>query len=214
MHEVPPHYRATIKALLRFALVGLCFGVGLGIWWTGLRKQLHFVEHGHGPVLYDSDAAKAELAAEGFKSARVGLPPGFLFEAGMDLKFAHGHVILLTGVLPLVFAAALHLCAVYGGKPIARGKLVAFFWFYVPGAAGAATLMAYKGLVQFQHITAGEFDLSAIDKGMFLGSRALRGASYGISHTILAIGLGILVHGLWQSSGGIATEAASPPPAA
>ncbi len=203
--EVPPHYRRTVRRLVRFAAVGIGVGLLLGLGWTELRKQ---VRYGLAP---GAVAASDPTAGR----ARLELPAGLMFEAGLDLKLAHGHAILIAGLLPLCFAAALHLTRVSGGREVGPGALAWFTWLYLPGASVALALMVYKGCAQFLAIRAAALagaapDLAALDRGLFLGSRALRGACYGLSHSAMAIGAFVLLYALWRAAGGIEDEPARP----
>ncbi len=197
MSDAPLHYRRTIRRLVRFAVIGIAAGLILGVAWTEVRKGLRY-----------GDTAAA--VAVGDKEA-VQLPPGLMFEVGLDFKIAHGHAILVAGVLPLCFALALHLTRVYGGREIKPGALAWFTWLYLPGAAGALTLMLYKGVAQYAAVRQAlveerAIDLLAIDQALFLGSRAVRAAAYGTSHSAMAIGAFVLLVALWRSAGAIGAE--------
>lgn len=186
---LPEHYRRTLRRLVRFALVGIGVGLCLGIVWTEFRRSLRY-----GPV------AKQVEKVEGSR-VRLELPPGMMFETGLDLKIGHGHVTLVAGLLPLCLGLALYLTHVCGGSEIKASTLDWFFWLYVPGAVGALLLMLYKGLVGFLAVRGGQFDLGQVDAQLFGGSRALRGACYGITHTILAVGAFILIVAVFKAIG-------------
>jgi hypothetical protein len=193
MSAAPAHYQRAIRRLLRFAVAGIAIGLILGLVWTDVRKTVRYGE-APGPV------------AQAGSKATFQLPPGLMFEAGLDFKLSHGHVILVAGVLPLCFALALHLTHAHGGREIGAPTLAWFTWLYLPGAGGALALMVYKGYAGFEAVrraaTSGEpIALHAIDQGLFFGSRALRAACYGLSHSAMAIGAFVLLWALWRAAG-------------
>jgi hypothetical protein len=193
MRPLPDHYRTALRDLIRLSMLGIAAALLLGVWWTTLRKNLHFSPDANG------EAQPVEVAHPKTVEKGVELPPGMVFEAGLDLKLSHGHVALLGGLVPMGFAAALYLSFVCGGSEIRKKTLDVAFWLYAVGAGGALALMVYKGYAQFEAVLGGQFDLSAIDRGLFNGSRAIRGACYGISHTILAVGAFIYIVVLFRS---------------
>ena len=189
MHHVPEHYRRTIRGLIRFAIVGIAAGLILGLLWTEFRKSIRYGE------------TPRQIEKVAGSRIKLELPPGLMFETALDLKLAHGHMILLTGLLPLGFALMLHLSYAHGGGEIKRGTLATFFWLFVPGAAVAMMLMVYKGFAGLLAVRGGNFDLASVDAGLFGGSRALRGICYGTSHSIMAIGVFVLLVAVWRSLG-------------
>jgi hypothetical protein len=211
MIELPQPYKTAIRDWVRFGLWGILVGMLLGIWWTDVRKRIKYAAPGEGAEL-------RQLADDGevLKTPYVRLPPGVHWEAGMKLKLSHGHVILITGCLPFCFALGIFLVPACGGRPMSPGLLKSAFWCYAIGSLGAVAIMVYRGQAGFSEIQGGNFDFAAIEAGLFGGSRALKGAAYGITHTLLAVGCGILIHQLWKGVGGIVdapVEAAAPEPA-
>lgn len=197
MTPLPEHYVMTMQRLVRFAVVSIFVGLCLGVWSTDANKRLRYGATDAPPRVI----APAERTATHTKF-EVELPPGLMWETGIDLRLSHGHVILIGGVLPLCFAGALAVVHLMGGAPIGRGTLEAFFWLYLVGGLAAMGLIIYKGWVLMAQVRGGEFDLARIHgEVMFGGSRALKGAAYGISHTVLAAAVAIIAVALWRSVG-------------
>jgi len=212
VQPLPTHYLVTIRRLIRFALVGIAMGMVLGIVWTELRKT---VQPSNPFVVGQDYAASAHTLEPGKGSrAQIALPPGVALDAGIDLKLAHGHTVLLLGLLPLSFAFLLHLSHVYGGTEIRKGTLQLAFWLYAVGSTGAVLLMAYKGWASFVEIRAGNFDFHAVDRGLFGGQRWLRGTCYGLSHTALAVGGFLFLGAVYKSTGGLSSQATAAQPVA
>ena len=197
--DVPPHYRWAIVSLIKLGLVGIALGMVLGIWWTDYRKHIRF-----------ADEAKVEVVKG---TEKLDIPAGKNFETGLKLKLSHGHTTLILGVLPLCFAASLHLSRIYGGREIGAGALKAFFWLYTAGGVGTLAIVVYRGYASFSairgRIAAGEPLTSGlmqeVQDELFGGSRLVKGLAYGLTHTVLAVGAGILIFHLWR--------ALRPPPA-
>ena len=57
--------------------------------------------------------------------------------------------------------------------------------------------------VGFSAVRGGNFDLAAIEAGLFAGSRALKGACYGTTHSAMAAGAFVLVYQVFRSAGHI-----------
>jgi len=193
--ELPAHYLVMIRRLIRFAVVFMVVGMLFGILSTEVQKKFRYTARWDAPprLLSPDDPAAEGKAVE--------VPPGMMWESGFDLRISHGHFILIGGVIPLCVAATLFLLHLCGGRPMSRGLLEAFFWLYAVGAAAALTLIFYKGWVSMQAVKAGEFDLAAVNRGMFGGSRVVRALAHAISHTVLAAGLFVIAWGLWKSAG-------------
>lgn len=198
MSPMPEHYVTTMRRLVRFAAVSIFVGLCLGLLSTELNKRLRYADT-FGPPR--TIAAEERAATRG--KVEVELPPGLMWETGIDLRLSHGHVILIGGVLPLCFAAALAVVHLMGGGVIGRGTLEAFFWLYVVGGGGAMGLIFYKGWVLMAEVRGGNFDLARIHgEVLFGGSRAVKAAAYGLSHTVLAAAVAIIAVALWRAVGG------------
>lgn len=192
---LPDHYLTCIRRLVRFAMVSLFVGLLLGLWSTHMNKIIKY-----GP---EPKRITAEERAAGAKH-QLELPPGLMWETGIDLRLSHGHVILIGGVLPLCLAGALALVFNMGGGVIGRGTLEAFFWMYATGGLAAMALIIYKGWHLFDAVsdpTYGTFDLAKVHASMFFGSTALKATAYGLSHTILAGAVGVIGVALWKAVG-------------
>lgn len=192
MTPLPDHYVTTIRRLLRFAVVWVMVGLFLGVWSTDVNKVVKY-----------GDTARhytAEERAQRNSPVEAELPPGLMWEAGIDLRLSHGHVILIGAVLPLCFAAALTVVHQAGGGVIGRGTLDAFFWMYAPGALAAMGLIIYKGWYLMSAVRHGNFDLAIVHRDMF-GSPAIKGLAYGLSHSVLAAAVGVIAVALWRSIG-------------
>ncbi|MCW8141338.1 MAG: hypothetical protein KIT58_20745 [Planctomycetota bacterium] len=196
---LPDHYVTAIRRLVRFSVVSIFVGLCLGVWSTDANKRLRYLEVTGAPRRLSAE----DRAAEGSR-VEMELPPGLMWEVGIDLRLSHGHVILIGGVLPLCLAAALAVVHLMGGATIGRGTLEAFYWLYLVGGLAAMGLIIYKGWFLMAYVgveEAGGFDLARIHGAMFGGSRALKGAAYGLSHTILAAAVGIIAVALWRAVG-------------
>ncbi len=212
--DVPEHYQKTIVALIKLGLLGIALGMILGIVWTDYRKNIRFGEEAR--IVTIKGKEKLEI------------PAGKNFETGLKLKLSHGHSTLILGILPLCFAAALHMSLIYGApkKRIGAGAMKAFFWLYTTGAVGTVSIIVYRGWASFAAIRAKIAEgapltnqlMQQVQDDLFGGSRALRGAAYGITHTVLAIGTGVLIYQLWRALGKTpaskSTPADEPPTAA
>lgn len=203
---LPEPYRVAVRRLVRLAAVLLFVGLCVGVYSTDVVRAYRY-----GP------RARAIPAAERQGRAEVEVPPELLWEATMDLRLSHGHIVLIGGVLPLCIAAALVTLHHAGAQPVGGMTLEAFFWTYAVGATAAMALILYKGIHYAEAVRGGDFDFAEIQRTLFGGSRALKGAAYGLSHSVLAGAVGIIGVALWRSAGAIAPRppaAAPAPPAA
>jgi hypothetical protein len=199
MELLPDVYRTPIRRLVRLSVVMTMVGLLFGVWSVeGLRSLRTIGGPARALTAADRPAGKTKPVVE--------LPPELMWEATMDVRLAHGHVILIGGVLPLCFAAALVLLHQAGGSTISRGVLEAFFWLYLIGGAAATGLIVYKGVALLGYYadpTRVKFDPAEAHALLFGGSRLLKGLAYGLSHTILAGAVGIIAVALWGSAGKI-----------
>ena len=191
--ELPTHYQTTIRRFLRFGVIGLALGMILGLAWTELGRSARYGEVNGQPQQVDPPEGRIKLE----------LPPGYKWEAGLSFKLSHGHTILIAGLIPLCFAFTLVTLHQAGGKEISPGALSWALWPYVLGASGALAILLYKGVVGFAAVRGGNFDLAAIEGSLFAGSRALKGACYGTSHSAMAAGAFVLVYQVFLSAGHI-----------
>ena len=95
IHDLPDHYRAAVRSLLRFALVMTILGLLSG-------------------VLFQESAKKLDLET---------LSPGLYVAAGRRLALVHGHVLVSAVLLPIAMAAALVLARSVGGRELSSRPL-------------------------------------------------------------------------------------------
>lgn len=180
MRELPDHYRAAMRRLLRLAAVGIMVGMLLGITWTEFNKSTRY-----GPEVRKVDPPEGRVKVE--------LPAGTRWANGLHFKLGHGHAILVLGLLPIGFAASLLLLHRSGsGEVSPRTVLVAPLLYYA-GGVGAVTIMVYKGAAVFlglrRAILAGNpTDLATLEASLFGGSKLLKVACYASTHLALSIG--------------------------
>ncbi|MBL4846451.1 MAG: hypothetical protein JKY65_13060 [Planctomycetes bacterium] len=204
MSELPDHYRAAIRRLLRLAAVGIMIGLLLGITWTEFNRSTRY-----GETIRKVDPPEGRVKIE--------LPAGTRWASGLHFKIGHGHSILILGLLPIGFAACLLLLHRAGGRVISpRTVKLAPILYYV-GGVGAVALMIYKGGAVFlglrSSILAGTpTDLGTLEAGLFGGSRAIKGMLYGTTHTAMAVGAFWFMIGVFKSAGGIGVEPTEPVP--
>lgn len=198
---LPDHYRTQVRRLVRFGMVFLVVGLLIGVMTVEYQKSFRYGPTNSMPRLLDDETRKAERTR-----ATIDLPPGLMWEVGIDLRLSHGHVILIGAVVPLCIAGALVLTRLAGGGEIGRGALEAAFWLYVVGGSAGMGLIFYKGLFLVHAFRDGMFDLREVHAAMFGGSRALKGAAYGISHSVMAVAVGIYAVTLWRSAASIGSS--------
>lgn len=175
----PEHYRAFFRTWLRFAVVMLLIGLLAGLSFEESAKR----------------APVSDL-----------LPAGKHLEAILPLALVHGHAILLGTVLPLALAFMLQLGLSLGFRPLGARTLKAATWLFLPGAAASVALMLYKGYHWVLGVRFGHEDFVAWNAAFFGGNAALRAAAYGLAHTAMAVGLGILAIAFWRSMGAPARD--------
>ena len=170
--EIPSHYRPIYKTYIRFALVMMVLALLLGI-------------------AFQESAKKAPISAV--------LPAGMHLEATINLALVHGHAFLIGVLIPLAITWISYLGLKLGFEPISEKSWNWATRLYLPGSALAVVLMLYKGYAILLGVRGGETDLTVIDQHMYMGSHALRGAAYGLTHTAMAVGLFIFVGAIWKS---------------
>lgn len=169
--DIPAYYRPIYRTYLRFSLVMMVLAMLFGI-------------------AFQESAKKAPISAV--------LPAGLHLESTINLALVHGHTFLIGVLIPLAITWILFLGLKLGFTPLSEKSLKWSTRLYLPGAAIAVLLMLYKGYAYLLGVRGGETDLSVLDKSMFLGSHALRAATYGLTHTAMAVGLFILVIDYWR----------------
>ncbi len=170
----PPHYSTTVRVLLRYALIMLMVGLLSGVAYRESAKKLPLTPAPDGPQFWDG---------------------------ALHLALVHGHLILIGVLLPVALAGMLHLARAHGGRELGPRSLAWVVYLYLPCATVTGLLMLYKGYHVLLAARHGEADLARIDETFFAGNTALRYAIYGLSHTGMAVGLGIFAWCLWRSLG-------------
>ena len=170
--NLPDHYRALYRTWLRFAIVMMLFGLLAGLSFEESAK--------HAPV-------------------SAALPAGAHLEATLPLALVHGHAFLIGAVLPLALLFMLHLGLTMGFHPLGARTLRWATWLYLPGSALSVALMLYKGYHWVLGVRFGHTDFAAWNAAFFGGNAALRAALYGLAHSAMSLGLGILAIAFWRS---------------
>lgn len=172
--ETPAYYRPIYRVYLRFSLVMMGLALLLG-------------------VAFQESAKKAPISAA--------LPAGLHLESTINLALVHGHAFLIGVLIPLAITWILYLGLSLGFKPLSEKSLKLATCLYLPGSAIAVILMLYKGYHVLLGVRAGQTDLSVLNSTMFMGSHALRAATYGLTHTAMSLGLFIIIVNYWRSMG-------------
>lgn len=198
MNELPAHYRAAIRRLLRFATVGITVGLLLGITWTEFNKSTRY-----GEAVRKVDPPEGRVKLE--------LPPGSRWANGLHFKLSHGHSILILGLLPIGFAASLLLLHHAGGSELSPRTTKVAPTIYLAGGVGAVALMVYKGGAVFlalrRAVLAGQdADIAQLEAGLFAGSRLVKGLAYGTTHTAMAVGAFWFTIAVFRAAGAIGRE--------
>lgn len=169
--DFPPRYVLTIRTLIRFAVAMAFVGLLSGLLFQESSKKLTYA-----------------VAA-----------PGLHLEATIRLALLHGHVFLLGMIIPLCLATALVLARRIGGASISERSQAFLTRGYLPLASVALGLMLYKAYHVLLAVRRGSSDLDAVYGSLFAGISGLRHAAYGITHTGMAICLGVFLVALWRS---------------
>jgi hypothetical protein len=169
---MPDYYRKYYRVYLRFAVVMMIVALLMGI-------------------LFQESSKKAPFSAA--------LPPGVHLESVISLALVHGHTFLIGVLIPLAVTWMLYLGLMLGYQPISEKSLTIGTRLYLPASVGAVALMLYKGYHFLLGVRSGQMDFNALNESLFFGSHAARAAVYGLIHTALAVGLGILVISFWRT---------------
>jgi hypothetical protein len=129
------------------------------------------------------------------------LPPGVHLETVINLALVHGHAFLIGVLIPLAVVWMLYLGQALGYRPVSPKTLRICTNHYLPAAACAILLMLYKGYHYQLGVRGGQMDFAVLDQTYFFGNHILRAATYGIVHTVMAVGLGWLVISFWKTIG-------------
>ncbi len=169
---LPDHYRRFFRTHLRFALASVVVGLLTGILFQESGKKL--------PI-----------------SATV--PVGAHLEYLLSLALVHGHTFLVGVLVPLALTWMLQLGMTLGHPPVSGRALRTATRLYLPGASAVLALMLLKGYHFVLGARHGQLDYGLLSQS-FLGQQpAVRAAIYGLSHTVMAAGLLVVVISLWRS---------------
>ncbi len=171
--NLPGHYVGALRAVLRYAIVMAFVGLLLGISFQESAKKLPF--------------AKA--------------PAGLHVEAILPLALVHGHVFVMTVLVPLAMAGALLIALRVGGAPVSQRSLRWLTHGYLLCAAASVALLLVKGYHFLLAVRGGQTDFAVID-GAFLGGHGvMRYAVYALVHSGMGVALGVFLVALWRSLG-------------
>lgn len=170
--STPDYYPKFYRIYLRFSMVMMIVALLMGI-------------------LFQESSKKAPITAA--------LPAGAHLESIISLALVHGHAFLIGVLIPLAITWMLYLIASMGGRPVSEKTLKIGTSLYLPGSLMAIILMLYKGYHFLLGVRSGQMDFNVLNESFFMGSHALRAAAYGLTHTAMAVGLGIIVFSLWGS---------------
>lgn len=169
--DFAPRYVLTIRTLIRFA-VAMAFVALL----SGL--------------LFQESAKKLTYAIA---------QPGLHIEATIRLALVHGHVFLVGMIIPLCLAFAMVLARKIGGASISPRSQAFLTRGYLPLCTLTLGLMLYKAYHVLLAVRGGSSDLDVVYGNLFGGITGLRHAAYGLTHTGMAVCLGVFLVALWRS---------------
>ena len=169
---LPDPYKRFFRTQLRFALIMVVVALLTGILFQESGKKVHLT---------------------------AAVPVGAHLEYVLGLALVHGHTFLIGVLLPLALTWMLHLGLTLGFPPVPPLTLKATTALFLPSAVVVITLMLLKGYHFVLGVRHGNSDFALLGH-TFLGTNpALRITLYGLSHTLMAAGLGIFVVSLWRS---------------
>ena len=171
LDNLPGHYRRSLIALLRYAIV---------MGFVGLLAGLAFQE----------STRKLTYAMAG---------AGLHLEAILGLALVHGHVFVMGTILPLVLGGALLMARKAGGREVGPRAMAWLVRGYLPFAAASILLQLVKAYHVLLAVRGGASDLAVIDAAFLGGSHLLRMGLYGIIHTGMGVTLGVFLVALWRS---------------
>lgn len=170
--NLPEHYKKMFPVYLRFAVVMIIVALLLGISFQESAKKTPFSEQ---------------------------LPAGIHLETVINLALVHGHAFLIGVLLPLAVIWILYLGNVLGYRAVPEKTLRIGTWLYLPASVIAILLMLYKGYHYQLAVRNGIMNFESIHESLFNGSHALRAALYGLTHTAMAVGIGMIVGSFWKT---------------
>lgn len=128
------------------------------------------------------------LARELTRSAHKSIPINDFIIVSNSLEIAHGHILMLFVIIPLVFAVIVFVLKDRLDFESYGKRIVVFTAIYHLGALITISLTIYKG---FGHVYLYETlkNLELADKSLFGGSSILRIVLYSIAHITMAVGV-------------------------
>jgi hypothetical protein len=168
---IPEHYQRLFRCYLRFVIVMMIVALLLGITFQESAKKTPF----------------SMLSA------------GVHLETIINLALVHGHAFMIGVLIPMAVTWMLYLGLALGYPPVGEKPLRVGSWHYLPASVVAILLMLYKGYHFQLAARGGQTDFAAINEAYFMGNHVLRALAYGLTHTAMAVGLGILVISFWKT---------------
>lgn len=169
MRELPDHYRDATRVLLKFAIVMAILGLLTGIAYQESAKKLG------------------------------DLDPGFRLQVTIHLALVHGHILLISTILPLVLAGMLFLARKAGGSTISNRSVRWLTRGFLPFSAATVALMLYKGYHFLLAARRGVESLAEVNESFFGGAETIRYAVYGFVHAGMGITLTLFLIAVWRS---------------
>lgn len=169
--NLPRHYQKLYASFIRLACYMAFFALGTGILFRESTRKL----------------------------SETVLQPGMHWDISYHLALVHGHIFLIGVLIPVALLGIVHLAFGLNGKALPEKYTAWGGRLYHIGAGLTAILILYKGYHYVLSARAGNLDLQAIQQHYFAGQVMLRQIVYGISHTSLGTGLGIILVGVLQS---------------
>jgi hypothetical protein len=169
--EIPSHYKKMYGSFIRLACIMSLFALITGILFQESTRKIPYEK----------------------------LAPGLHWEAVSNLALLHGHTFLIGVLIPLAVLGMMHFSLHLKGNPISEKTVKWGALLYHIGAGLTVLLLLYKGYHYVLSVRMGQLDFAAIDHSYFGGMTLLRQIVYGLSHTSLAVGLGMLSVGILRS---------------
>ncbi len=162
---LPSHYKEVYRCFIKYACWMTLFALITGILFQESGKKVSYEEFG----------------------------PGMHWESVYHLALLHGHSFLIGVLIPTALIVLLHVALVLGAEPLGEKGLKWGKMLYLAGATVSIALMLYKGYHFMLSVRGGETNFAVIEASLFNGISGLRHGLYGLSHTSMGVGLGMLV---------------------
>jgi hypothetical protein len=171
--NLPAHYPRALRVVIRYSIVMAFVGLLIGISFQESAKKLPFAKAPAGPHL----------------------------EAILPLALVHGHVFVMTVLVPLAMAGVLLISLRVGGAPVSPRSLRWLTHGYLPFASASVALMLVKGYFMLLAVRHGQTDFAVIDDAFLGGHGVARYAIYAFAHAGMGVALGVFLVALWRSLG-------------